>query len=272
MRDLFANTNPLLLTATLIISVLHIVLEILAFKHDVTFWQACDPATIDKYVSVKSILVGILMQFMCLLYLIDENANPLVIGSGVGSLAVDVWKVQRVRKPRWTAVGIGRSVSETTASTESDEDFDAQAMRWLGLLIAPLVASYGIYTLANDCYRSWYSYFVTFAASCMYSLGFVLMTPQVFINYKRKSVTYLPWRKFIYRAVSTFIDDFFAFLIRMPTMHRLSCFRDDVVFLVYVYQRHLYPVDATRLEDEAEEQRPTSDVCAAHGASFAGRR
>ena len=23
----------------------------------------------------------------------------------------------------------------------------------------------------------------------------------------------------------------------MPTMHRLSCFRDDIVFFIYLYQR-----------------------------------
>jgi hypothetical protein len=31
------------------------------------------------------------------------------------------------------------------------------------------------------------------------------------------------------RFLNTFIDDLFAFIIRMPTMHRISCFRDDVV-------------------------------------------
>lgn len=29
----------------------------------------------------------------------------------------------------------------------------------------------------------------------------------------------------------------FAFIITMPTSHRLACFRDDVVFLIYLYQR-----------------------------------
>ena len=32
----------------------------------------------------------------------------------------------------------------------------------------------------------------------------------------------------------------------MPTMHRISCFRDDVVFVVYLYQRYVYQVDKTR--------------------------
>merc|ERR1719420_1867796 len=76
------------------------------------------------------------------------------------------------------------------------------------------------------------------------------MTPQVFINYKYKTVAFLPWRKFIYRAINTFIDDLFAFIIRMPTMHRLSCFRDDIVFIIYLVQRWQYPVDKSRTFDE----------------------
>lgn len=32
----------------------------------------------------------------------------------------------------------------------------------------------------------------------------------------------------------------------MPTLHRLSCFRDDVIFLIYLYQRWIYKVDKTR--------------------------
>ncbi|CAN0026249.1 unnamed protein product [Scytosiphon promiscuus] len=75
------------------------------------------------------------------------------------------------------------------------------------------------------------------------------MTPQLYINYKLKSVAHLPWRFLCYRSLNTVIDDLFAFVIRMPTMHRLSCFRDDVVFVVYLYQRWIYPVDANRPQD-----------------------
>ena len=41
----------------------------------------------------------------------------------------------------------------------------------------------------------------------------------------------------VYQAFNTFIDDVFAFIITMPTAHRLACFRDDVVFFIYLYQR-----------------------------------
>jgi hypothetical protein len=62
-------------------------------------------------------------------------------------------------------------------------------------------------------------------------------------------VAQLPWRVFVYKMLSTFIDDLFAFIITMPTLHRLAVFRDDLVFFVLLYQRWIYPVDATRTED-----------------------
>lgn len=40
-----------------------------------------------------------------------------------------------------------------------------------------------------------------------------------------------------FQAFNTFIDDVFAFIITMPTAHRLACFRDDLVFVIYLYQR-----------------------------------
>jgi hypothetical protein len=41
----------------------------------------------------------------------------------------------------------------------------------------------------------------------------------------------------LFQAFNTFIDDLFAFIITMPTAHRVACFRDDIVFLIYLYQR-----------------------------------
>lgn len=75
------------------------------------------------------------------------------------------------------------------------------------------------------------------------------MTPQLFINYKLKSVAHLPWRMLTYKFLNTFIDDIFAFVIKMPTMYRIGCFRDDVIFLIYLYQRWIYRVDFKRLNE-----------------------
>uniref|UniRef100_A0A915IZ06 Methyltransferase-like protein 22 n=1 Tax=Romanomermis culicivorax TaxID=13658 RepID=A0A915IZ06_ROMCU len=75
------------------------------------------------------------------------------------------------------------------------------------------------------------------------------MTPQLFINYKMKSVAHLPWRMLTYKFLNTFIDDIFAFVIKMPTMYRIGCFRDDIIFLIYLYQRWIYRVDPKRMNE-----------------------
>jgi len=36
------------------------------------------------------------------------------------------------------------------------------------------------------------------------------------INYKLKSTAHMPWKTFMYKALNTFVDDFFAFIIKMP--------------------------------------------------------
>lgn len=77
-----------------------------------------------------------------------------------------------------------------------------------------------------------------------------MMTPQIFINYKMKSVGQMPWRMFVYKALNTVIDDLFAFIIKMPLLHRIACFRDDVVFVILLYQRWIYPVDQSRIGDD----------------------
>jgi hypothetical protein len=124
---------------------------------------------------------------------------------------------------------------------------DQLATRVLGkYFLLPLILTYALYSLGNELHSGWYSWFITTASSFVYAIGFVLMTPQLFLNYKLKSVAHLPWRVLGYRFVNTFIDDLFAFIIRMPTMARMSCFRDDVVFIIYLWQRYLYPVDTSR--------------------------
>ncbi|XP_069933348.1 CLPTM1-like membrane protein cnrB [Oryctolagus cuniculus] len=52
--------------------------------------------------------------------------------------------------------------------------------------------------------------------------GFITMTPQLFINYKLRSVAHLPWRMLTHKALNTFTEDLFAFIIKMPARHVLD--------------------------------------------------
>jgi hypothetical protein len=97
------------------------------------------------------------------------------------------------------------------------------------------------------------------------------MCPQLYLNYRLKSVAHLPWRQMTYKFLNTIIDDLFAFVIKMPLLHRLSVFRDDLVFLVYIYQRWIYRVDKTRANEFGYvEQRPEEAGGGGQAAAAAG--
>jgi hypothetical protein len=52
-----------------------------------------------------------------------------------------------------------------------------------------------------------------------------------------------------YKALNTFIDDIFAFVIKMPTLHRIACLRDDLIFVIFLYQKWHYRTDYSRVNE-----------------------
>jgi len=62
-----------------------------------------------------------------------------------------------------------------------------------------------------------------------------------------------------YKALNTFIDDIFAFVIKMPTLYRIGCFRDDIVFFIYLYQRYKYRVDPKRVNEFGTTGEPVEE-------------
>jgi hypothetical protein len=89
----------------------------------------------------------------------------------------------------------------------------------------------------------------------------------------------MPAKAMTYKFLNTFIDDLFAFTIKMPTLHRLATLRDDVIFFIYLYQRYVYKVDYTRInefgqggEEEAPEEKTADGPLAAPGNASAGAK
>lgn len=78
----------------------------------------------------------------------------------------------------------------------------------------------------------------------------------------------------MYKTLNTFIDDLFAFTIKMPTLHRLATLRDDFIFFIYLYQSYAYKVDYSRVnefgqggDDEPVDEKLASKPLAAPSAS-----
>jgi len=247
LKRMITETNPYLLGMTFIVTILHSIFDFLAFKNDIVFWK--NKKNFEG-MSIKTIFINTFCQLIIFLYLLDSDTSwVILISCGIG-LLIEAWKIKKA-----VIVGLDWSLwipitfkdRETYAS--KTKEFDDIAMKYLSYVLYPLVVGYAIYSLVYETHKSWYSWILSTLTGCVYTFGFIMMCPQLFINYKLKSVAHLPWRTFTYKALNTFIDDLFAFIIKMPTMHRLSCFRDDIVFLIYLYQRWAYRVDHTRVNE-----------------------
>lgn len=248
IKGIFVDTNLYFLALTFFVAAFHLLFDFLAFKNDISFWKQKKSMV---GMSSKAVLWRCFSTIVIFLYLFDEQTSLLVlIPAGIGSI-IEVWKVKKAFKIQvfWKGGKPTFLFGKLDESERRTEEYDTLAMKYLSYLLYPLCIGGAVYALIFLRYKSWYSWLINSLVNGVYAFGFLFMLPQLFVNYKLKSVAHLPWKAFMYKAFNTFIDDVFAFIITMPTSHRLACFRDDVVFLIYLYQRWLYPVDKTRVNE-----------------------
>ena len=211
---------------------------------------------------MRKLFADFVCQSVILLFLVEEGSSILITVPSLLGVLIALWKCQRAVGFRISVKNFTPEIEATRLSKEEDAEtleIDRQATRTVGSALFPPVLLYALYTIIFEEQTGWYNWFITAASSSVYALGFVMMTPQLFLNYKLKSVAHLPWKYLCYKFLNTFIDDLFAFIIRMPLLTRISCFRDDVVFFIYIYQRWIYKVDMSRPYEGSGERRKEED-------------
>ncbi|RHY28836.1 hypothetical protein DYB32_005669 [Aphanomyces invadans] len=276
IKKLFIETNPYLLAVTVIVSILHTVFDMLAFKNDVSFWRKQKSM---EGLSLRTVVLNAFFHLVIFLYLLDNDTSWMILFSSGLGVVLDVWKIHKaIKVTRDTATGSWSVESEDNYASSTAEH-DRVAVAHVSYVMYPLLVGYAAYQLGFSEHKSWYSWVLSSLTSFVYAFGFIMMTPQLYINYKLKSVAHLPWRAMVYKSLNTFIDDLFAFVITMPMMHRLACFRDDIIFFVYLYQRWIYRVDKSRVNEfgqggdgdqDADVLPPTTPAVAAADPTTAG--
>lgn len=249
MKRVFLEGNPYLLVITMCVSLLHTVFDVLAFKNDIQFWNKNKSM---EGLSAKSVVVSFICQLIVFLYLIDNDTSWMILASAGAGCCIEFWKIGKamhIEVHYARGFPMLRFRDRDSYAGNKTKEYDDLAMKYLSYLLFFLVVCSSIYSLMYERHKSWYSWILSSCTSCVYMFGFIMMCPQLFINYKLKSVAHLPWRQMTYKFLNTIIDDLFAFVIKMPILHRLSVFRDDVIFLIYLYQRWIYPVDRSRINE-----------------------
>ena len=187
VKETLLDTNPWLLGTTAIVSMLHMVFELLAFKSDVGHWRNKKD---NVGVSVRSILSNVFMQSVIFLYLLDNNENTswmILFGQGMG-IAVEAWKITktvnvRVREPTQESFFYGKlpyvvvfeDKHQLSETEEKTEEYDKIAFKWMGIGAVPLLLAYAGYSLVYDTHKSWYSFIITTLVGSVYAYGFLMM-------------------------------------------------------------------------------------------------
>ena len=209
-RTMLLETNPILLAVTGIVSILHTLFDMLAFKNDIKFFKNKKSM---HGLSLRSMVVNTFFQVVILLYLLDNDTSFMVLMSNGMGVVIEVWKISKAVKVSLFdtdgKVSITWKETETYTSSKTKE-YDEIATDHLMFVTMPLVCGYGVYSLFYQKHRGWYSWIINTLVGFIYMFGFVMMTPQLFINYKLQSVAHLNWRTMTYKSINTFIDDLFG--------------------------------------------------------------
>ncbi|GAA5886202.1 hypothetical protein JCM6882_004297 [Rhodosporidiobolus microsporus] len=269
VKRILMETNVWLLLTTVVVSVLHMLFEMLAFTSDIKHWRGKKELV---GVSVRTILTNVFVQTVVLLYLVEmsEETNAMILMSSGFGVLIEAWKITKavdisvVPYPARPLLPYRLDIRDKHVLSEDEkktQEYDKLAFKWVAWGVTPFLIGWTVYSLLYQTHRSWYAFTIQTLTSFVQAFGFVQLIPQLIINWRLKSVAHIPMKAMGYKVLSTVIDDFFSFIIKMPLLHRLACFRDDVVFLILLYQMYIYRVDPTReneygqklSEEEAKE-------------------
>lgn len=144
------------------------------------------------------------------------------------SIGFDLWKALKLASVKVRNDGKFPYIDIVLNKTYSDttKRFEMSAAKYINMVMVPLMLGYFGYSYYTKTYKSTYSFILESLVGAIYYFGFLMMAYPVYINYKMKSVAHLPWKMLIYKFLNTIIDDFFALIVDMPLLKRISCFRD----------------------------------------------
>jgi hypothetical protein len=213
---LWVETDKVLLIVTLIVSVLHTIFEWLAFSSDIQFWRQKKDMT---GVSVRTLWFRLIQRGIVLLYLLDNDTSWSVMGSIGFGCALSLWKIQKASKVTASDTFPWFKVSDANTPKETKtKEYDQIAMGYMKQAAVPLILGYSIYSYMYNEHKGYYSFVINTLVGCIYTFGFINMMPQLYINYRLKSVAHLNNKALMFTFLNTIIDDLFSFIVDMPTM------------------------------------------------------
>lgn len=136
-------------------------------------------------ISSRSLISNFICQLIVYLYLVDNEYTSTVVltSSGISTL-IELWKIKRILKVtvEWKGL-LPMVVNKSTSSAEDETDqFDRTAMRWLNIILYPLVVASAVWSLIHHPHKSWWSWAISGLAHCVYTFGFIMVVYRAYLR------------------------------------------------------------------------------------------
>ena len=239
-KALLVDNTPTYLTILFSVNFLHTLFSLLSIRQNVLFYNNLSN---NIGISSSQAYSDVIFEFVGLLFLVDNDTSLLIVVLTGLEFLFKVWIALRVSpfrlSPRFPFVT--RKPATRDEELLKTRQSEQRVVRYLLMLFTPLFVAYLGYSVLHFPEKtSLYSFVLEKSVTFIYIVGFANMFPQIYINYNLKSVEYMPWKALMYKFFNTIIDDLFAFAVKMPTLKRISCFRDDIVFVIFLVQWYIY--------------------------------
>lgn len=175
MKRMFIETDPILLSVTIIVSLLHTVFEVLAFRNDINFWKTKDSM---EGISVKTLYLQTGCAIIIFLYLCDNDTSFMILASNGFGILLDFWKIKKASKVTKTdKFPYFKLEDKDTYVNSETKEYDRIAMRYMSYALFPMMIGYTVYSVVYNEHKGWYSFLINTLVGCIYTFGFIQMTP-----------------------------------------------------------------------------------------------
>ena len=254
------STSYLILLFT--VNILHTIFSTLSFTSDISYHK--NLKKLDG-VYTKNLFFNIFYKLIAAIYVYIENSHMIVKVELFVGLCIELWKMKKIFnlsfKKNFPFIDLKHKLGY---QMEKSKDYESEAINLtMKFIFLPVAVCYVCYRLYYYKERIMSGIFVFLIETIFFMLnlfGFILMTPQVYLNYKLKSVEHMPFKVLTFNFLNTIIDDLFVFAIKTPLMYRISCFKDDVIFVIFIYQLIAYRKNKRMTDEEDIKKEEISET------------
>ena len=129
-------------------------------------------------ISVRSLYFHLIQSVVILFYLMDNETSWMILLSTGSNIIMECWKIKMASKVSRIDKFPYFKLEDRESYVESETKvYDKIAMGYMTYAAIPIVGGYAIYSMLYNEHKSWYSFILNTLVGCIYTFGFINMTP-----------------------------------------------------------------------------------------------